>query len=107
MRDLRAVLLVAALALGATVARAQDEAAACAACHDHDAKIKASAHAAVTCAQCHAKRESYPHPPDAPKPRCAACHATQAGEHGASVNGRELKAGNAGAPDCATCHGAP
>ncbi len=106
MRVPRAVLAVAALALGAAVTRAQDEPAACTSCHDHDAKVKASAHAAVKCADCHAKRESYPHPPDAPKPVCATCHATQAGEHARSVHGRELKSGNEAAPDCATCHGA-
>jgi cytochrome b subunit of formate dehydrogenase len=105
MRVHRAVFVVAALALGATVTRAQQVADTCSTCHDHEAKLKASAHAAVACAQCHAKRETYPHPEDAPKPTCSTCHAAQAGEHSRSVHGVELKAGNQAAPDCATCHG--
>lgn len=82
-------------------ARAQD----CASCHDSAAKVGKSAHAQVGCATCHVKHETYPHPEKLPKPSCATCHASQAGDHARSIHGKELKKGNAAAPNCDTCHG--
>lgn len=80
----------------------------CASCHEKEQKkAGASVHASVGCATCHPKHEQYPHPAGIAKPACAQCHAAVAGEHAASVHGRALRAGNAGAPACDTCHGTP
>lgn len=78
----------------------------CASCHDVAEKISKSGHAAVACQQCHARHEEYPHPANVPKPACVSCHAQQVGEHARSIHGKQLKAGNAAAPSCDTCHGA-
>lgn len=77
----------------------------CASCHDSGEKVSKSGHATVACQQCHVKHEEFPHPEGVPKPVCATCHAQQAGEHARSIHGRQLKAGNAAAPGCDTCHG--
>ncbi|MCZ2074031.1 MAG: hypothetical protein HUU41_04015 [Bryobacteraceae bacterium] len=77
----------------------------CSSCHDQGAKLPQSAHAKVTCLECHPKFTAYPHPENVPKPQCASCHPQQAGEHSRSVHGLALEAGNAAAPGCATCHG--
>ncbi|MFB3826803.1 MAG: cytochrome b/b6 domain-containing protein [Bryobacteraceae bacterium] len=79
----------------------------CVSCHEEESKkAAASAHAGVSCATCHPKHEAYPHAAGTAKPSCAQCHSSVAAEHAASVHGRALKAGNAGAPACDTCHGA-
>ena len=80
-------------------------ASTCADCHDQGQKVQASAHASVGCATCHVNHDAYPHPEGVPKPACSLCHAAQVGEHAQSVHGLALKRGNAGAPDCAVCHG--
>lgn len=96
------LVLVTLAALAGTV-RADD----CASCHDTVApKLAKSAHAPVACAQCHLKHEEYPHPAGSPKVSCAACHGSQSAGHAASIHGREIKKGNAGAPSCDSCHGA-
>ncbi|MEP7363376.1 MAG: cytochrome b/b6 domain-containing protein [Acidobacteriota bacterium] len=77
----------------------------CAGCHDIAEKLSKSGHAAVGCQQCHARHEEYPHPAGVPKPACVTCHAQQVGEHALSIHGKQLKAGNAAAPGCDTCHG--
>ena len=78
----------------------------CAGCHDTGEKLAKSGHALVSCQQCHVKHEEYPHPANVPKPVCVTCHAQQVGEHALSIHGKQLKAGNAAAPGCDTCHGA-
>ncbi|HNY40154.1 MAG TPA: cytochrome c3 family protein, partial [Bryobacteraceae bacterium] len=77
----------------------------CADCHDVEAKLKKSAHVGVLCASCHLRHEEYPHPDKAPKPVCANCHESIVAEYNQSNHAIELKKGNAGAPDCAFCHG--
>ena len=79
-------------------------AASCEQCHDQGKKLVKSAHASLTCDTCHEKHETYPHPADAPKAQCAACHEDQRNDFSKSVHAEELKKGNAGAPDCAMCH---
>jgi len=82
------------------------EESTCAGCHDVGEKVAKSGHAAVSCQTCHVKHEEYPHPEGVAKPVCVTCHAQQVGEHAQSVHGKQLKAGNAAAPSCDTCHGA-
>ncbi len=77
----------------------------CADCHDVEARLKKSAHVGVLCASCHLKRDEYPHPANAPKPACVDCHGSIVAEYNKSNHALELKKGNAGAPDCAFCHG--
>jgi cytochrome b subunit of formate dehydrogenase len=77
----------------------------CASCHDVGKKLKKSAHASVPCAACHVKHEEYPHPANIPKPACATCHERVAHDFSQGVHSQATKAGNAGAPDCETCHG--
>lgn len=108
---IQAVLLSLAIAgaalSGAVPAmQAQDDARDCSGCHDQGQKVKDSAHAALECARCHEKHEVFPHPDNVPKPVCGTCHERIVNQHAASVHGQEIKKGNAGAPDCAVCHGA-
>ncbi|MDR3719270.1 MAG: cytochrome b/b6 domain-containing protein [Bryobacteraceae bacterium] len=77
----------------------------CAECHDVEAKLHKSAHAAVACTSCHVKHEEYPHPENQPKPACANCHSAEVQNFSQSVHGAEVSKGNAAAPNCDTCHG--
>lgn len=77
----------------------------CNSCHDVADKVKKSAHAPVTCAQCHAKHETYPHPAGSPKPGCSSCHGPQSAGHAGSIHGRLLQKGDQSAPACNSCHG--
>jgi formate dehydrogenase gamma subunit len=87
-----------------TGAAAGQDASKCAGCHDQSAKIKNTPQADLGCDTCHTDREKYPHPKAAVTSTCRDCHTSQAEQHADSVHGRALKAGNAGAPDCAMCH---
>jgi len=64
------------------------------------------AHSPLPCLTCHVKHEEYPHPAGIPKPVCSSCHQQVAAEHARSVHGQEIRKGNAGGPECGTCHGA-
>jgi len=77
----------------------------CADCHDQAKKLGKSAHAGLTCDTCHASHDTYPHPAGIPKPRCADCHADQAGDYESGVHGQARKHGDQSAPDCGVCHG--
>jgi len=94
-----------ALAWGQSPPAATAPNAKCAECHDVEAKLRKSAHAAVACTSCHVKHEEYPHPANQPKPSCANCHAAEVQNFWQSVHGNEIKNGNAAAPNCDTCHG--
>jgi cytochrome b subunit of formate dehydrogenase len=85
-------------------ARAADN-SACSACHEQGAKLAKSAHASLACASCHLKHEAYPHPANVPKPACSQCHQSQERDYERGAHGQAVKNGNAGAPDCALCHG--
>jgi cytochrome b subunit of formate dehydrogenase len=108
---IRFAVVLLAMALAGSLTGAQRGTGAttpnsvCADCHDSEAKLNKSAHVGVLCASCHLKREEYPHPENAPKPQCSDCHATVVAEFNMSNHALELKKGNAGAPDCAFCHG--
>jgi cytochrome b subunit of formate dehydrogenase len=77
----------------------------CTSCHEQGQKVSKSAHAAVACTTCHVKHENFPHPEGVPKPACTGCHTNQATDYDKGVHGQAVKKGNAGAPDCALCHG--
>jgi len=96
-------LLLLLLALAIPLVRA--ETADCTSCHDQGQKVAKSAHAGVACTTCHLKHDSYPHPEGVPKPACTGCHTNQATDYEKGVHGQAVKKGNAGAPDCALCHG--
>jgi cytochrome b subunit of formate dehydrogenase len=86
-------------------ARAADN-SVCTACHDDQgAKLAKSAHAEMACAACHVKHDEYPHTANIPKPACSQCHQGQEADYERGVHGQAVKNGNAGAPDCAMCHG--
>lgn len=80
-------------------------AADCVSCHEQGQKLEKSAHTGLPCETCHESHEQYPHPAGIAKPACTTCHQDQAGDYASGVHGQEKKAGNAGAPDCAMCHG--
>ncbi|HWB99719.1 MAG TPA: cytochrome b/b6 domain-containing protein, partial [Bryobacteraceae bacterium] len=54
---------------------------------------------------CHENHEKYPHPAGVAKPACTSCHESQAGDYARGVHGQAARKGDAGAPDCAVCHG--
>src|ERR1044071_8917782 len=98
----RCLLLLCWTLLGAAVLPGQTD---CNACHEQGQKVSHSAHAAVACATCHLKHEEFPHPEGMAKPACTGCHTNQATDYQKGVHGQAVKKGNAGAPDCALCHG--
>lgn len=100
--------LLNCLIIGAAVFVVRVQAAGnadCAACHDQTQKLEKSAHASLTCDTCHENHETYPHPAGVAKPTCAGCHSEQGEAYERGVHGQAAKSGNAGAPDCAVCHG--
>ena len=99
-RHLLVVLGLVCIGVAASAAEKQ----ACASCHDQPAKIAGTVHADLGCGTCHTDHEKYPHK-KVEKPKCADCHEEIVAQHGLSVHGQELKKGNAGAPECSTCHG--
>lgn len=88
--------------MGAGLALAQQGAESCSGCHEQ--KLK-SAHAPLACPACHPKHDAYPHPAALAKPACASCHQPVAADYTRGVHGQAAAKGNAGAPDCALCHG--
>ncbi|HLJ46761.1 MAG TPA: cytochrome b/b6 domain-containing protein [Bryobacteraceae bacterium] len=102
-RYIFALILPAAAAVAQTAASND----ICLSCHeDQGKKVSTSAHASVSCAQCHVKHDDYPHPQGVPKPACAGCHATIGRDYAAGVHGQAVSHGNQAAPECGTCHGA-
>jgi len=60
--------------------------------------------AGITCSECHAGHEDYPHAASDPKQACAACHEDTQDELAASIHGRNVNGGHK-RPGCETCHG--
>ena len=87
------------------VAAGAARAAVCTSCHEQSAQLAKSAHAALRCDQCPGAYDIYPHPAGTAKPACVTCHNQAASDYAQSANGHARKSGNAGAPDCALCHG--
>jgi cytochrome b subunit of formate dehydrogenase len=78
----------------------------CQMCHtDKATSLKASVHASLACATCHAGIKVYPHPKSVPLPKCSDCHPKESGEYDKSVHGQAAASGNQAAPTCAICHG--
>jgi len=117
----RAWAKAGALAALLVLARAERTRAAdadCLACHgDKDFKSDAgrslfvdadkrgkSAHASLSCTDCHAGLADYPHAPAAGKVACATCHQDARAALDKSVHARTN--GGSEAPYCTTCHGA-
>ena len=94
----------AALYVGWMAAQAAG-AEGCASCHDQAAKLEKSAHASLSCDTCHESHEKYPHPKNAAKPECGACHESVASDYNRSVHGQAVARGVAQAPLCTDCHG--
>jgi cytochrome b subunit of formate dehydrogenase len=113
---------VSSSALAALLVVAPGRAAAtdadCLACHgERDARSDAgvsvfvdaekrtkSAHAGLSCSDCHSGIEEYPHPsPPPPRAACAACHEDVSEALEQSVHAR--RNGGEEAPDCRACHG--
>ena len=99
------VLLRVAGASLCLAAPGPDKSLDCASCHEQAQKLAKSAHAGLPCETCHENHNTFPHPENAPKPVCAACHAEQAGDYASGVHGQARRGGNAAAPDCSVCHG--
>ena len=125
---LQAILLVSAIALLPSAARAADQKIPndkCLECHSDkdltkdladgkqvsmfvdEAKQKASVHGKTQCSECH-KDLTAEHPDDAKAAKvvdCAACHEKQSKSFGASVHGIALHNGSDTAATCKDCHG--
>jgi hypothetical protein len=68
-----------------------------------EAVLKASAHARLECVACH-RTATAPHDVPLPPVQCTACHDKVRVELGGGVHSKA--GGQAGAPTCASCHGA-
>jgi hypothetical protein len=83
--------------------------------HIDETQLHNSAHAKLSCMDCHLDVLEIPHSKKLKKVNCLACHAKgKTFEQGPaieyllyrdSVHARERQKGNAKAPDCASCHG--
>lgn len=87
---------------------AAKDVATCLGCHGEAidaAKMKASAHGALVCQDCHRGIDRFPHPEKAvaKKPACATCHANETKRLTSSVH---RAGGKVGKPTCQSCHGA-
>src|SRR5581483_6348854 len=84
----------------------------CLACHGDrvdSTQLAASTHGPLACVDCHAdlaKTTEFPHPEKLAKVRCAGCHDDVGAKYKDSIHSwAKEKAGLAGAPACADCHG--
>ena len=59
----------------------------------------------LACADCHAYRDEFPHPKDAPTASCATCHADQAAAFATSVHAIPRAGEARSSVDCSGCHG--
>ncbi|MBL8228317.1 MAG: cytochrome b/b6 domain-containing protein [Bryobacterales bacterium] len=101
----RAVVFLITFVVSSCTLWAQAKPAECKSCHDSEAKVAASSHASLSCDTCHDQHTAYPHPKGVEKPACSTCHPEAAEATAKNVHGLALKAGNTGAPECASCHG--
>ncbi|MGO8986106.1 MAG: cytochrome c3 family protein [Terriglobales bacterium] len=113
MRALRVALFSFVFSLASTLALAAGADQECLACHGQagmksdagrsisidPAKHAASAHAALSCKDCHTDVKEFPHPAKRVKVQCATCHADEAKAFPASAHSA------LGDGACATCHG--
>jgi hypothetical protein len=121
-RSFRAALAVLALATGLSGQEAVKVSSEdCAACHEAGARtgkrkageappfnaaaLKASPHATLDCASCHADIKELPHPDRLARVECGDCHGEEQKQYAASVHGRKAAGGDSSAPGCKACHG--
>jgi cytochrome b subunit of formate dehydrogenase len=127
-RRLGTVLL--AILFGAICVRPQQKqtpppgSAECVACHDAGrrtgkreagvppafdaAALRASPHAGLECANCHADladKKDFPHAEKLALVDCASCHSDEQKQYDQSLHGTAAKRGDRSAPSCKTCHG--
>src|SRR5208282_2804241 len=110
----RVALVYLVLTLASTLASASSAAdQECLACHGQagmksdagrsisidPAKHEASAHAVLSCKDCHTSIKEFPHPAKVVKVQCATCHADEAKAFPASAHAL------LGESACASCHG--
>ncbi len=71
------------------------------------AGLRASAHAAVACASCHAelKGAEFPHAGKLAAVNCGSCHEAEMRQHDESLHGQAAARGEKLAPTCRSCHG--
>ena len=69
--------------------------------------LRASPHATLECAGCHADADpkKLPHADKLAKVACGDCHPDEAEKHDQSLHGRAVARGDKSAPTCKTCHG--
>jgi cytochrome b subunit of formate dehydrogenase len=69
--------------------------------------LRASPHAGLECAACHAdlEKQEFPHPEKLHPVDCGSCHATEAQQYRESIHGVAASRGEKLAPDCKRCHG--
>jgi cytochrome b subunit of formate dehydrogenase len=60
--------------------------------------------AGISCADCHAGHDDYPHTAGDPRAACATCHSDESAALAESVHGKGKNPGER-RPDCTTCHG--
>lgn len=96
--------LTTLVVLSLAAAGGAQEAPDCSACHEQGKALANSAHARVSCQQCHPGRETYPHPPGLKTAGCESCHGDVVGEQRRSVHAEAARRGEP-APGCDVCHG--
>ncbi|MFB3826804.1 MAG: hypothetical protein ACE15B_08540 [Bryobacteraceae bacterium] len=122
MRTLLLGLLLGAVA-GAQKPAELPGSAECAGCHDEGrrtgkreagvppafdaAALRASPHASLECASCHADlaKKEMPHPDKLQRVDCGGCHPDQQSQYEASLHGKAAGRGDRLAPGCKSCHG--
>jgi predicted CXXCH cytochrome family protein len=122
-RWLLAVLIAAVPQVAGQKAKPLAGSEECANCHDSgrraakreagmppafdEAALRASPHASLECAGCHADVDAkkLPHADKLQRVACGTCHPDQQAQHSESLHGRAAKKGDALAPTCKTCHG--
>ena len=115
---IRPLLLVLILSFTTTAAAVAKE--DCLSCHGQKGmqgfidknSFQQSVHGGLDCTKCHSGISAYPHG-KVIRVNCGSCHflgrdgapREKAQDYKLSVHGQALQAGNAGAPNCQTCHG--
>ncbi len=122
-RHILVLAAVVAFALSAESPQPLPGSSECVACHDQGrqtgkrqegmppafdaAALRASPHASLDCASCHADVDPkvLPHAEKLAPVNCGSCHADEDRQFAESLHGRAAKRGDALAPTCKTCHG--
>ncbi len=100
-------LLAAALACAGLPLHSAEPPPPCAECHQQvdPQKFAGSVHGFLSCTDCHAGADKFPHAAGVKQVNCAACHADILQQYDSSIHGRAHTQGIAEAPTCISCHG--